>query len=171
MRKIRLILAFLCFSMLSLVSFRCTMNRWLFLIEIIPKNTEGITIDNLELKLSSKSIKPNDNISFYPTYRYIDGVKMIDSYCATLYNCPISDVPLESRYLDWDKLQPILDNYAIEIYDAKGIYKDYKISSIRSLIENSEYKNRKLSIYDDEGNVLPEALTFTIQLEKQDIQQ
>ena len=170
MRKIRLVLVFLCFSMVSLVSFRCTMNRWLFLIEIIPKNTEGIAIDNLELKLLPKSIKTSDNLSFYPTYKYIDGVKMIDSYCATLYNCPISDVPFESRYLDWDKLQPILDNYIIKISDPNGIYEDYTISSIRSLIENSEYKNRKLSIYDDEGNVLPEALTFTIQLEKQDTQ-
>lgn len=171
MRKFRLFLAFLCFVMVSLVSFRCTMNRWLFLIEIIPKNTEGIVIDNLELKLLSKSLKANENSSFYPTYKYIDGVKMIDSYCATLYNCPISDVPLESRYLDWDKLQPILDNYIIKISDPNGIYKDYTISSIRSLIENSVYKDRKLYGYDDEGNALPEALTFSIHLEKQDTQQ
>ena len=165
MKKYLLIILFA--TSVLLFSFRCTTSIWGVLIELNVQNEEGEKIDNLDIKFIPNSEGKNISIDFYPTYSYTDGNKIIDTYNAELFNCPMADVPLQKTYLTWDKLDDILDNYVIKISDpVNKTYEDYNTSTLRELIENSEYKNRKLSGYDENGKVLPPELTFKIQLTK-----
>lgn len=160
-----LLLVLLIASFLML-SFRCTTSRWIFAIELDIQNEEGEKIDNLEIRCVSNTANKIDDFHVYPKYKYVDDTKNIDIYRIELFNCPMVDVPLETKYIEWDKLKSILDNYTIKITDPNGIYKEYNTPILRELIENSEYKDRKLSCYDENGKIVPE-MVFSITLKPQ----
>lgn len=166
-----LILSLLILSFL-LVSFRCTNNRWYFVVRLKPQNSNSEIVDNLNVKIVPDELfNGGEKVSFTPRYVYNNdnGSRAISSYSATLYDCSIYDVPLETRYLDWTTLAPILDNYKIIISDPDGVYEDKTIPSIRTLFENSdEHMNRKLSGYDANGNYSSAGLSFNVSLEKKD---
>lgn len=154
-----------------LLSFRCTTSRWWFLIELNVQNEDGEKIDKLDKLLDIKFVPKlegsNTSIkNFYPTYNYPDGNKTIDTYDIELYNCPMDDVPFQKTYLEWDKLDDILDNYVIKISDPNEMYNGQTTPTLREMIQESKYKDWKLSGYDENGHVLPDGLVFNITLTK-----
>ena len=107
-------------------------------------------IDNTKTTTISPDIK-NKQFRYEKELNCYYGIAYVE------YNVKDTDV----LFLNWAPIQSILDNYTIKITDPNGIYKEYNTPILRELIENSEYKDRKLSCYDENGKIVPE-MVFSI---------
>lgn len=134
-------------------------------IQIVPEyqgefvNTVDVRFENTNYNSKTtpiSSVIKDEKFTYEKDLNCYYGVAYVE------YNVKNTNV----RLLDWSSIQSILNNYTLKISDINGIYEDYNTSTLRELIENSEYKNRKLSGYDENGKVLPPELTFKIQLTK-----
>lgn len=162
-------LIFTLFSFILLSSFRCTTATWAFSILLQFQDENHNNIEGLDVQFSPDLYYENRHIVFENKLDHSDSGSSFKGYEAYFFLCSIRDVPSNTRYLDWDRIQDILNNYSIRVVDKSGVYKEYTINSLRELIQNSEYRDKKVLDYDDNGAYSP--LTFTIQLEKQDSQQ
>lgn len=162
MKKYLLLLA----TLVILSSFRCNTGIWSFPIVIQPLNESKEIIENLSIEISPKLKRNDSDVVFENHYYNDDSGTSFDGYIAYLYMCSLNDADLNTRYLDWQPIQNILDNYVIKITDPNGIYKDYTTPTLREMIEKSEYKDRTLSLKDENGNPRTPEMVFTVNLEK-----
>ena len=137
-------------------------------IQVVPEfqnslvDSVDVSFENVRFNSKTTPIPPiikNERFTYEQELNCYYGIAYVE------YNIVNTDV----RLLDWSSIQSILDSYVIKISDPNGLYKDYRTSTLRELIENSGYSDRKLVVgYDDNGKVIPNELTFKIPLEKND---
>lgn len=165
------LLTILLLSFILLSSFRCTTSVWSFAIAFQVVDENDKIVDGLNVQIVPDLYNNSSLVTFKKNYNNAAGKKEFSYYSSELFMCLMSQVSLDDRYLDCKEIQEILDNYSILISDPQNIYKDYTISTLRELIENSEYKDRKLSIYGDDGEIYSNTLFFKIKLERKGAQQ
>ena len=166
----RLSIIFTLFAVILLSSFRCTTATWSFSILLQFQDENHNNIEGLDVQFSPDLYYGNYKVQFERENVHYDDHTDFKGYKAFFFVCAIQDIPQNTTYLEWNKIQNILDNYSIKVVDKSGVYKEYTINSLRELIQNSEYRDKKVLDYDDKNGAYS-PLTFTIQLEKQDTQQ
>ena len=157
-------IALLCILVLS-SSFRCTTATWSFSILIQFQDKGQDNIDGLEVCFTPPLNFENHAIVFEKVYEHSsDNMTNFKGYMAFFFICSIRDLPSNTTYLQWDRLKIILDSQ-IKVSDPNDKYKEYT-TTIKSLIENSEYKDRKVDdLCNENGDLYNLRLLFKIPLE------
>lgn len=135
-------------------------------IQVVPEfqdtliDNVDVSFENIRFNSKTTPIPPiikNERFTYEKELNCYYGIAYVE------YNIKNTDI----RLLDWSSIQSILDSYVIKISDPNEIYKDYSTSTLRELIQNSEYRDRKLVVdYDDNGKATPNELSFKIPLVK-----
>ena len=165
----RMYFVFILFSFVLLSSFRCATGTWSFVVSFqFVDPDDGHNIEGLDVNFDPKLYKNGSEVVFEARYNNSTGNKKIKDYMAIPEIYSLNEISADDRYLDCVPIQYTMNTYRVVVTDPSGVYKEYKSPSLQELLENSDDKDRKLSMVDENGYTHFQELAFKIPLEKYD---